>query len=474
MEQEVQTVTRAVTIPVAAPVGLDWKTVDRAISPTLNMAVDLANWLFVEIYLREPRPFPRDGKMPPYPFPAGDGLYRHAFGCTKQMKQRVKKGQNPPSEAKVMPKQDAKFPQASLWRETTNVMGGSAVLVVRNVERAYKKHRFDILRRAAHDLLRQRSFPFPFHNKHWRLELTEQGPLFTATIPGHGPMTLRLRQGRDFARQLAMLGKIVNGTAKKGEAAIYRNHKGRLHVKIVGTFPARLPDEPPINACFLHTDPGALLVAEVNGRKVSITNGDHIRREVAKHKTFRQRASEDKKPEVRMDRRQRANFNKVINARCRKQHDRVDTAIHQITAQVVRFCERQRVGVVVYDDHNSEFIPEGFAWYTVGERLADKLRAVGITFLARKDLKPEEFDEWRTQPSLVRATALAGKRLVETVNRKGSHPSVTVASKSSRNTVPTCRTRRSPKSSPNAATSPSVPPAMRASSSEASPRQSVQ
>jgi hypothetical protein len=443
------TVIRAVTLPVATPVDLDWKQLDAALTPALRLATELANWCVRRLFVLDD---PTSPKTP--------AAIKTWYGYEDASKN---------------------YPDVAKWAGAM----ASLNLVTRAVQRKYAQQRFSVIVRHDSSLLTYRfPQPFPIHNACWNVAYEsrsglgaqvareDQGnnaaPIFSANLPGVGRIRLRLRQGKEFGRQLAMLRQILSGEAKRGEAALCRDRKGKLMVKMVGTFPAREPNREPVNACFLHTDPGALLVAEVNGRSVSITNGDHIRRAVAKHKTFLQRASEDKKREVRMDRQQRANFNKAIETRCDKQANRVDTAIHQIAAQVVRFCERLRVGVVVYDDSSRDFIPEGFAWHAVGERLADKLRATGITLLARKDLNPEEFEAWRQEPSLVRATALAGARLVATANRKGPHPSVTAApTRKSPPTAPTCRTRRSARSSSSAATSPSAPPETRASSSAA-------
>lgn len=463
------TVVRAVTLPVAAPVDLSWAELDAAILPAFRLSTDLANWCVRRLFVLDD---PASAKTP---------------DAVKKWYGYKDAGEN--------------YPDAAKW-------GGAMAsfnIVTRTVQRKYVQQRFDVMVRHDSSLLTYRfPQPYPVHNASWHLAFNElQQPILSLALPGVGRVAVRLHQGREFGRQLAMLRQILDGTAKKGEAALYRDRKGNLLAKMVGHFPRREPDRTPANACFLHTDPAALLVAEVNGRSVTITNGDHIRRwwkkgqgrprtervppssdrvpdAVAEHKAFLQRASEDKKREVRMDRRHRANFDKAIAARCLKQNSRVDTAVHQVTAQVVRFCERQRVGVVVYDDANREFMgrdargePIPFPWHAVGERLADKLRAVGITMLARASLDAKEFEQWRSDPTLVRATALAGSRLVAAARRAESHPSVTVAPRRSRRTAPTCPTRNSARSSRSAATSPSGRPATPDSSSGALPRPSA-
>jgi hypothetical protein len=433
-----KTVHRALTLPVAAPVKLSWSELDAAINPAFRLATEIANWCVRRLFVLDD---PFSTKAPP---------------AVQQW--------NGYKDA------NANYPRRSEWDGAT----GSMAAVVRAAHRKYLDLRWHAVYRCDSSLLTYR-FPQPYviREQEWRNGLeweTGASPVLSVPLPGIGRVSLRLRAGPEFGRQLAMLRQILDGSADRGTVSLLRNRKGALHAKIVGTFPAReqLAESP--NACFLHTDPAALLVAEVNGRAANMTNGDHIRRAVAAHKAILQRASEDKKRELRMDRQQRKNFDAAIDRRCGKQRDRVDTAIHQVTAQVVRFCERQRVGIVVYDDADTAFIPEGFPWFTVRERLTDKLRAVGITLLAQgRDITPEEFQAWRSNPTLAAATALAGRRLVATINRKGPHPSVSVAPvKKSSRTARTCRTPRSVKSSGSAATSPSVPPVPPGPSSGAS------
>lgn len=389
------TVVRAVTLPVARPVELTWPDLNAALTPCFRLATELANWCVRRLFVLD-----APGDKTPETVRTWYG-YRDAVDH---------------------------YPGAKDWAGAM----ASLNIVTRTAQRKYVQQRFAVMVRHESSLLTYRyPQPYPVHNQNWSLTWKPgERPVVSLPLPGIGRVALELLATGAYRRQLAMLRGFLDGTVEKGEAAVMKDRKGQLMVKLVGHFPRREPDAAPVNACFLHTDPNAFLVAEVNGRSVAITNGDHIRRAVAIHKAFLQRAAEDRKREVRMDRRQRKNFGAAVDARCGRQADRVKTAVHQLTAQVVRFCERQRVGVVVYDDADRGFIPEGFAWHAVGERLADKLDRAGITFLARNDLPQKEYDEWRSDPSLVRATALAGARLVRKSRRPGTHPCVTAPPRS--------------------------------------------
>jgi hypothetical protein len=317
------------------------------------------------------------------------------------------------------------------WGDWAGAMA-SAQCVIRGVHRKYVQTRFGVMVRNDQKCLTYRfPYPFPVHNQNWSASYADGGfPTVTLTLPGHGSFALRLKRRADFGRQLVMFKQLHEGAAKKGEAALYRNGKGDLLLKLVGTFPRR-ERAGCDRVCFLHTDPAALLVAEIDGRSVTVTNADHIRRSLARvrtmqarHAAFLDRAGQDKKREVRMDRRQRQQLNGVVAERCEKQRNRVNTAVGQVAAQVARFCERQRVGLVAYDDTVKTFFPDGFPWSDLKDRLVQLLVGeMGCEWVCGEflNLNEEERVSWLQK---ARATATAGRRAVANSRRKGSHPAV--------------------------------------------------
>jgi hypothetical protein len=404
MDTAPRTVVRAVTLPVGAFVnGPDaevkhsWETVRPALNAAWRLATDLANWCVREMYVREPQPYPRSGRVP-FPFGAGNGLYAHAV---------------------------ATYPAAAAWAGCK----GSFAETIRGAEAKYRTHREAVMRQGDASLMRFR-FPFPFpvraQEAGGRLSYADGGfPVATLPIPGLGRVAFRLKRGAEFGRQLAMFRELHDGTAKLGQCDLYRNGKGDLLLKLVGHFPRRERATERTHAMLLRTDPAALLVAEIDGRSPWILNGDHLRRWQAAHRAYLRRTGEELKREKRMDPRQRAGLTGPRELRCEKHRHRLGTAVHQITAQVARFAERQRVGVVVFDDHERRFLPDGFPWHMLGERLAYKLDEIGVHLVSRDSVAPGEFDAWLADRSLVRATAQAGRRLVAGVNRPGKHPAVT-------------------------------------------------
>lgn len=359
------TVVRAVTIPVSAPVDTTWKELGDGLTAAWRLSTHAANWCVQELFKRD---VVGAAKAPPAVKPKSkanpDGFY--AYGAAMQT------------------------PWAADWAGAKS----SLQCVLRAVERKYRQDRFDIVVRHDQKMLSYRyPFPYPVHNRDWTTGyLPGDFPGITVPLPGVGRVQLRLKRRADFRRQLALFRMLHTGEAERGEAALYRDGKGNVLVKLVGHFPKR-PRGAPTRVCFLHTDPNALLVAEIDGRAVTVTNADHLRRATAvvkttkeRHRVFLERAWQDKKREVRMDPTQRDRLNRVVDARSEKQRHRLDTFTHQVSAQVARLCERQGVRAVAYCDGVKSFFGTDFPWHTLKERLKYKLDGMGVEWI---DGRPE-------------------------------------------------------------------------------------
>lgn len=347
-------VIRAITLPVGAPVGRSWEELNAALKDCFRLSTDLANWCVHQLYRTDTT---GDPKTP--------ATVKNWYGY---------------GEASRLYKD---------WQHWSGAMS-SAQCVIRGVQRKYIQDRFAVMVRHEQQCLTYRyPYPFPVHNQSWRTSYADGGfPVVTVNLPGHGSFELRLKRRADFGRQLAGFKALHDGTAVKGEAALYRNGKGDLLVKLVGKF-VRRPRGERVHAAVIRTDPAALLVVEIDGRSPWILNADHLRRWQAVHKVYRQRISEDAKREKRMSRRQRSHLNKSRDLRCEKHRHRLDSAVHQLSAQVARFCQRQGVATVAYDDADKSYIPDGFPWHALKERLRYKLDGDGVEWIERATGKPE-------------------------------------------------------------------------------------
>lgn len=353
-----KTVVRAVTLPVAAPVGRSWEELNATLADCFRLSTGAANWCVQQLYRRD------------------------TVGSAKTP-DAVKMGKA--SAGRFYAYGEAKGePWFADWAGAKQGLN----IVLQYAHREYLRRRFDVMVRGVQSLLTVRHpYPFPVDADGVKLSYADGGfPVASLQLAGLGQVPLRLKRRADFGRQLAMFRQLHDGEATRGEAALYRDRKGNLLVKLVGKFP-RGGTADRTHVCFLHTDPNALLVAEVDGRSPWVLNADHLRRWQAVHRVYRQRTSEDLKREKRTDRRQRANLNKSRAGRCGKHNARLDTALHQLSAQVARFCDRQGVSTVAYDDGIKSYIPDGFPWHKLKERLRYKLEGVGVEWL---DGKPQE------------------------------------------------------------------------------------
>jgi hypothetical protein len=142
----------------------------------------------------------------------------------------------------------------------------------------------------------------------------------------------------------------------------------------------------------LCTDPASLWVAELDGRQAWLLNADHIKRACdwqAIHKAKRQRWAEDCKAERRSSKSHRQQFQDSRDRCCEKHARRMKSWCQESASHLVRFAQRQHVGVVAYTDADKSFMP-GFPWHLLKECLSSALAQAGIQFVTGKE---EESDE---------------------------------------------------------------------------------
>jgi hypothetical protein len=404
--------TLAVTLKVAhcdraGGESVQWKDLMAAVHKAFRFSTALANWGVQQLFKRDTT---------------------NASATPEEVKFRSSANQKGAYLYGLAVKE---FPN---WEQESVGVSLSAVSVLQGVQRKYLSLRFKTLFLHESRLLTyEYPLPFPIHNQRWSLSFdSSDRPVVTVTLPELGRVGLRLSCGPEHRYQRLRLRQLMDGSAKKGELALMMSGKGKLVVKVVGDFPTVEREGAP-NVMFLHTDPKALLVAEVNGHSVTVTNADHLQRAHAiitehhrRHKVFLQRVAEDKKREVRMDRNQRRSLNNRIAERCRKNDDKITTAVQQIAAQVAKICDRKQVGLIVYDDAVQDFLPEGFRWHELKTAIRNRfLREVQGEWIdgTYTHLNTEgDRVEWLQR---IRAELTAGRRADQHKRRKGSHPAVT-------------------------------------------------
>lgn len=350
-----ETVCRALTLPFR-PASGDWAAFDALARACWAESTALANWAAQEMFRADVVRTPGMAKLPPAPRVELYKLFQRYEG-------------------------------RAAWAGAA----AAANCVLRAVQRKYLRERFDVIWRRARMVPTYRyPYPFPVHNQNWAAAYGPAGePLVTLALPG-GRVTLELRRGQEFRRQLALFRLLESGAARRGEAALLRKGRHTL-LKLVGHFPAR-PAGGLTGTLLVRTDPAAFWVAEPDGRAPWILNADHVRRRCEAHRVFLRRSGEDLKLEARLSESQRRHLNDARADRCRKHRDRVAAFLHAATRQLADFAVRQRCACVLYDDVNRDYLPS-FPWAEVKEKLGYKLAERGITFTPAAEVGAETHAE---------------------------------------------------------------------------------
>lgn len=351
---------RAITLPIRCAVEKDGtedpKILDR-LRDVWRLSTDLANWCQRELVIHDLRRQPGEKKIGKYEakmFDGGVGLYGHVNA-------------------------------ACPFRKSFDGAAGSMSSITKAVEDAWRSHprfgRFAVLWKGeASPAVFRFPYPWPVRSQELKVFRDKQSrPRVSVTLPG-GRVDFRIGDGPDFRRQLRAFDVLLGDPTRLKAAKITGRRKaGKMvgaDIRIVGSFDAMEKKEGV--AAVVRTDPNALLVAEVEGRQPWILNCDNIVRQHKSHKVFLQRIGEDLKHEKRLTKSQRAGTNAAREKRCDKHASRMDTALHQISAQLVGYLMRCEVREVVYDDGIKEYIPDGFPWAKLAERIAYKLSGCGV------------------------------------------------------------------------------------------------
>lgn len=335
-------ILRACVIPILRPVGDTWKDFGDALHDQWSLMTAATNYATSLLYAADSPRMPGDAKL-------------------------------------------VKMPQVYLYPKLREAFPGIAPTTIVSLEQAakgkYAAKRFDVLWLGKASTPNARyPQPLPLNAQSWSVELDGQGcPVVSASFGGRR-WSLQLKT-KGMGRQLGMVRQIVDGLARQGEAAIYRSGDDTL-CKLVGWFPKRERNETLEGTLLVRTDLDALLYAVNEGREQPwVLNGDRVRNWINGHRRRLMRWSEDQKAETRPAQPMAGKQIKQDRERsCEKYRRRLDTFLHETTAQLANFAKRQRVAEVKYNDSEQGYCPE-FPYAALRERLATKLDALGICFV---------------------------------------------------------------------------------------------
>ena len=182
--------------------------------------------------------------------------------------------------------------------------------------------------------------PFPVPSQGWTATIEADQAIVSVRI-GDARYRLRLKRGPQFRQQMAAFRQIVEGDAVAGELAIY-DHDGVM-VKMVAWLLRREEKGERTGVLTVRTAKDKLLVA-VNAKDEAIWryNGDHLRRWAGEYRTRLQRWSEDQKYEKQPV----PGFASRREAAARRFRDRMNSATHEMAAQLAGYASRRHFAQV--------------------------------------------------------------------------------------------------------------------------------
>lgn len=335
-------VIKAVTIPVVSPVGMGWPELRKLLREQFDLTTKAANWAMRQVAALDTTlgVGQKMGKMG-IPEPNGKSLYK---GIADQF----------------------------------SVSTHTAVEISNAVLSKYRTARLDMHRgRASLPSIRY-PHPIPVPGKTWSIEEGKDGGLVLNTPLGRkNRVNLRLKGGSEYRRQLLDIRKILDGTAVKGQLAIYENGS-KLLVKIAGWFPKVVRTNKPWAASLVTGGDCLFTLYSDEQKTIYRWNADHVKRWVAAQDEQMQRLREDLKAEKRLGREKDGILARMALLSA-KHTDRMHSFCHEASAQVIGHLVRRRCGTLVCSFSDTGFIPH-FPWFKLKTMLANKANKEGIEF----------------------------------------------------------------------------------------------
>jgi hypothetical protein len=355
-------ILRAVTFPIAGPIGIEWKELRERLAACWQQSTGMANWAITELAKADVIRAENDKKLGPMP-------YTYLYPGARR-----------------------RFPAMT---------PSSVVSLLHAVEGRYRKARLEVIWWASASLPRYKyPVPYPIHVQNWSarwLSEKERVPIIDMRL-GESRIALRLAGGPGVYRQRAAFASLVEGDAIGCEASIYRQRgasndnrigvterepggKARIHYrvmcKLVMWLPRKQADKGEATM-EVKTQKDRFVVATIDGREPWVLNADHILRWVKQHRRRLDRIAEDTKYEKRWPKKARAQIADGREAFVQKHHNRIDTFIHQASAALIGYAQRNGVARLRYDD--SERLTSEFPWHALKEKIVYKCDGAGIAF----------------------------------------------------------------------------------------------
>lgn len=229
--------------------------------------------------------------------------------------------------------------------------------------------------------------PLPVAGATYKVWEDEGGRLLTSFLLGESRVTVRLRGGQNYRRQLMGLRAMMNGEAQQCELSIYRrnaspsDHRNgdtpstRVFAKFVARFPKKVRESNGVAA--MHTGGDAFFTLyDANQQQILRWNGDHVKRRIQAHDEQLQRLREDLKAEKRLGR-ERDGILARMDLLAMNQRAWLHSLCHEMSASVVNLLVRRKIGTLILVDKDKSYV-EHFPWQAWRLKLESKAAAVGI------------------------------------------------------------------------------------------------
>lgn len=247
--------------------------------------------------------------------------------------------------------------------------------------------------------------PLPIAGSTYKVWEDDGGRLLVSFLLDSERVTLRLRGGPNYRRQLSGLRAIMTGEAKQCELSIYRrnaspsDHRNgdtaatRVFAKFVARFPKRVSERAGVAAMHTGGDAFFTLFDECKNQ-ILRWNGDHIRRRIRAYDEQLQRLREDLKAEKRLGR-DRDGILARMDILAQNQNAWLHSLCHEMSASVVTMLARRKVATLLYVDVDKSYV-DHFPWAAFRLKLETKASALGIE-IASGNTVPETAEPLETE-----------------------------------------------------------------------------
>lgn len=329
---------RAVTIPIVSPVGIGWPDLRKLLRESFSATTEAANFVVREMAKVD------------------DGLVAAANGKRKL----------------------GKLPKCYFYPEIRKRWPALATCSVNSLEQAvqakYRAARLDmVLGKKSLPSFRY-PHPIPVHNATWSVKEGDDGGLELSFLLSGERVTVRLKGGVNYRRQLVDVRRLISGEARQGQLDIME-HGTKVLCKMVGWFP-RTEKRDGWAASLVSGGDAFLTLYNDDRRTIYRWNADHVRRRIAAQDEQMQRLREDLKAEKRLGR-ERDGILARMDLLRQRHHDYMHSFCHDVSRQVIGHLSRRRCALVMVSMDDKSYMPH-FPWHKLGTMLADKANRAGI------------------------------------------------------------------------------------------------